>query len=192
MKKISIRTICQVALLVALEIVLNRFCSINTSALKIGFSFVPIALCAALFGPAWAAIAYAAADFLGAILFPIGPYHPGFTVCAAVKGIVFGIFIYKSLSNSGIDVIVPKWKKIKIFPNIVVAAIINSIVIGLLVDTLWVSMLYGSKTYWGWFVYRLPQFAVLVPVQIILIPAILKLADTLKKNGFIEKKKKEV
>ena len=54
-KRISVRTITYLALLVALEIVLNRFCSINTMGLKIGFSFVPIVVAANLFGPVPAA-----------------------------------------------------------------------------------------------------------------------------------------
>ena len=45
MQKNSVKTIVTVALLIAVEVVLNRFCSINTESLKIGFGFVPIAVC---------------------------------------------------------------------------------------------------------------------------------------------------
>ena len=83
-------------------------------------------------------------------------------------GIVYGFFLYKK-------------EKIGFFKNILPPVIINNLVFGLLINTVWVSILYGSKTYWGWFVYRLPEYAVLVPVAAVLIPAILKLTKELKR-----------
>lgn len=167
-KRVSVRTVTYLALLVALEIVLNRFCSINTMGLKIGFSFVPIVVAATLFGPAHAAIVYALADFLGAILFPIGQYHPGFTACAALMGIVWGLFLHTKEERPG-------------FLNILAPALINNLIIGLLVNTVWVAMLYGSKTYMGWFFYRLSEYAILVPLNLVIVPALLRLCRELKK-----------
>ena len=129
-KKIPVRMLTCSAMLVALEVVLNRFCSINTMGLKIGFSFVPIVVAAYLFGPVCAAAVYGAADFLGAILFPIGPYHPGFTVCAAAMGFVYGVFLYGK-----------KDRRIRLFPNIVIPSLVNNLIFGLLINTFWVSML---------------------------------------------------
>ena len=172
-KRISIRTISYLALLIALEIVLNRFCSINTMGLKIGFSFVPIVVAANLFGPAHAAAVYALADFLGAILFPIGPYHPGFTVCAALMGLTWGLFLR------------PKNEKIG-FLNILAPSLINNLIIGLFINTVWVAMLYGSKTYVGWFLYRLSEYAILVPLNLVLVPIILRFCRELKKLIVVE------
>lgn len=185
--KISVKMMCHVAILVALEIVLNRFLSINTAGLKIGFSFVPIVLCAMLYGPGWGAVAYALADLLGAILFPIGAYHPGFTVFAAVRGAVYGYFLYRG--NMSIGKFKFKWDKIRFFPNIIVPTAINCIIISLFIDTAWVAMLYGSKSYWGWFVYRLSQYLVLIPLNIIFIPILDKLASRIVKLGLAERKK---
>ena len=64
-----------------------------------------------------------------------------------------------------------------LFRHVVPAVLINGIVLGLLVNTAWVSILYGSKTYWGWFMYRLPEYALMVPVKIIIIPAVIKLCE---------------
>lgn len=167
-KRISVRTITYLALLAALEIVLNRFCSINTMGLKIGFSFVPIVVAASLFGPVHAAAVYALADFLGAILFPIGQYHPGFTVCAALMGFVWGIFLHTKEGHTG-------------FLSILAPSLINNLVIGLLINTAWVAMLYGSKTYAGWFLYRLSEYAVLVPLNLVITPVLLRLCRDLRK-----------
>ena len=164
----NLKMICFSAMLIAIEIVLNRFLSINTLGLKIGFSFVPIVIAAILFGPVVAGVVYGAADLLGAILFPIGPYFPGFTICAVLMGMTYGVFLYKK-------------EKVGFFKNILPPILINCIGVGLFINTIWVSILYGSKTYWGWFIYRIPEYLVLVPVSALLIPAILKLAKQLKK-----------
>ena len=185
--KIPVRTLCHVALLVALEIVLNRWVSFNTAGWKIGFSFVPIVICAMLYGPGWGAVAYALADLIGALLFPVGPYHPGFTIFAAVRGAMYGYFLYRgNMKFFGIKI---KWDKIRLFPNILVPTIINCIVVCMFIDTTWVAMLYGSKTYWGWFLYRIPQFLILVPLNIIFIPILDKLTKQLISLGLAGKKR---
>ncbi len=175
MKKHAVYTktkqLVMLSLLVALEIVLNRFLSINTMGVKIGFSFVPIVTAAYLFGPIASGAVYAVADLIGAILFPIGPYHPGFTVCAFLMGLSYGLFLYKK-------------HRIGIFKNILPPVLINSVLLGLFINTLWVSMLYGSKTYWGWFIYRLAEYAILIPVSLVMIPSIIKICRVIKKSVY--------
>ncbi len=188
-----VRTLVFAAFLVALEIVLNRFCSINTLGTKIGISFIAGVIAAALFGPWVAAAVNGCGDFLGAVLFPIGPYHPGFTVCAALMGLLNGFF----LNNDPINVqsthpsfqfeMRLHWEKIRFFPNILLPTLINTLVLGLFVNTAWVSMLYGSKTYWGWFAARLLEYAVLIPVKLVLTPVLLRLIQPLRKIVFASK-----
>lgn len=175
------------AFLVALEIVLNRFCSINTLGHKIGVSFIPSILAAILFGPLTAAAVNACGDFLGAILFPIGPYHPGFTVCAALMGTLDGLFLHPNPIHieSAHETVFFKmelhWEKIRFFPNVLTPVLVNNLLIGLFVNTAWVSMLYGNKTYWGWFLYRLTEYIILTPLKLILIPVLFQLAKPLQK-----------
>ena len=164
-----IKQLVMLSLLVALEIVLNRFLSINTAGVKIGFSFVPIVVAAHLFGPIASGVVYAVADIMGAILFPIGPYHPGFTICACMMGLIYGLFLHKN-------------SKIGILKNILPPVLINNIILGLLINTVWVSQLYGSKTYLGWFLYRLTEYAVLIPVSLIIIPSVIKLCKLVNKR----------
>ena len=180
---VSIRVLTVLAMLVAMTVMLDRFpgLSIKTPGWKIGFSFVPPMLAAILYGPIEAAVVYGLSDLIGALLFPFGPYHPGFTVAAALMGFVMGVFLNKrplAFAKGKFE-----WKKIRFFPNQLVPVLINAIALGLFVNTYWVSQLYGSKTYWGWFVYRLVEYAILVPVQLIMIPVLLKLCETLKKAG---------
>ena len=168
---------------VALEVVLNRVVSINTQAWKIGFSFVPVALCAVLFGPLWAGAVNALGDFIGAMLFPFGPYHPGFTVVAFAMGMVFGLFLYRRGGKDtapgelrgGPDLDSVGKRRVLAFLRILAPTLINCLICGLLINTLWVSQLYGSRTYWGWFIYRLPQYAVYIPVYLIILPLLPRL-----------------
>ena len=162
--------IAVVAVLSALGFVLDRFLSISLPAVKINLAFVPAAFAAVLLGPVYGALVYGLTDLVGALLLPFGPYHPGFTVCAALMGAVYGLFLYR------------KAGKVRFFPNMVLPVLINCLIIGLLINTAWVSMLYGSKTYFGWFSVRLIEYAVLVPVQLAVLPLLVKLSARLKKQ----------
>jgi len=173
-KKKSVRLITVCAMLIAVEIVLNRLLSFNTLGVKVGFSFVPIVIAAYFYGPWVAATVYAIADFLGAVLLPIGPYHPGFTLCAGLMGMLYGYFLYRKDGGS-----------VRFFPGVVVPALVNNLVLGLFVNTLWVAMLYSSNGYWGWFAYRLPEYAVLIPLNLLLTPIILRLCGRLRKHVLI-------
>lgn len=152
------KTIAVMGVLVAMEILLSRFLSISTWNLKIGFNFVPVALAAMLLGPIKAGIVWALADFLGATLFPIGPYFPGFTLTQFLMGVVFGLFLYKKQSPA----------------RITAAVAINQLVLGLLLNTYWISKLYGSP-FMPLLITRIWQTAVLVPVQLVMIMIISKL-----------------
>lgn len=181
--QMSLRVMTVLAMLLAMSVMLDRFpgLSIKTPGWKIGFAFLPPMLAAMLYGPLEGALVYGLADLVGALLFPFGPYHPGFTVVAALMGFVMGLFLNKRpfrFVGSKTE-----WKKIRFFPNSICCVIINCLLLGLVVNTLWVAQLYGSRTYWGWFTYRLVEYAILVPVQLILIPVMLRLCDTLRRAG---------
>ena len=160
--------ICIAAVLTAAGFLLDRLLTVNTPAVNL--AFLPAVFAAVLLGPLWGACVYALTDLIGAILLPFGPYHPGFTVCAAVMGAAYGLFLYK------------KDGELSFFKNIVPPVLINCILIGLFVNTAWISMLYDSKTYWGFFVSRLLEYAVLLPVQLILIPVAVRLCARLKRQ----------
>ena len=159
------KTIVTLGLLVAMDIILNRFLSINAWNIKIGFSFVPIVIAAILFGPIHGAIVGGLGDFLGAMLFPIGAYFPGFTVSSAAMGLVWGLLLHKSQP----------------MVKIIGATLINQFIIGLVVNTYWISVLYGSP-YGPLFVTRIVQAAILTLVQIVGIFGISKAVPRFEKE----------
>ena len=153
MKKQNTQRLIVIAFFIALEIILTRFCSINTDILRIGFGFLPVAMVAMLYGPLWAGAAYAIGDILGMIIFPTAGYFPGFTLTAFLTGCTYGIFLYGG----------PKtWKKI-LFAVLCVCLIIN-----LCLDTLWLHITLGQ----GYLVLlptRIFKCAVMIPIQVLLI-----------------------
>ena len=83
-------------LLVALSIIFTRFLGfiIFGGAVRISFGGLPIALAGALLGPFWGGMTGMVADLLGATLFPQGPFFPGFTITAALSGMIPGLILY--------------------------------------------------------------------------------------------------
>ena len=141
------------SLFIALEIILTRFCSINTPIIRIGFGFLPIAMLGIMFGPLWAGIAYAIGDFLGMMIFPNGYYFPGFTLTAFLTGIVFGVVLHK--------------KKITYVRSFFAALIVCG-VLNLCLDTLWLYMMTGQAIM-ALLPARILKVAFAIPIQTILI-----------------------
>ena len=150
-------SIALMGLLLAAQIILSRFCYIATWNIKIGFTFIPLVLSAGLFGPVGAGVLAALADFLGAVLFPIGPYFPGFTLTQFCVGIVFGLLLQKKQSMG----------------HIVCAVLATQLLGSLLLDSYWISVLYGSP-YWALLSTRMIQCAVMSALEIAVIPILCK------------------
>ena len=100
MQRTMTRRICIIAILIAMQIVLGRIASINVgNYLKIGFGFIPIAVCGILTGPLWTLAMAALCDVIGALLFPSGAFYWGFTLVAAAGGLIYGLFLYGKKAN---------------------------------------------------------------------------------------------
>lgn len=120
-----------IALLVALNIILVRFASINLGPLlRINFGFITIVIMGMLFGPRSAALGAALADFIGAIVFPTGgAYFPGFTLSALATGYIYGKMLYgHKLSIS----------------RIVLSNLLVILIVQLFLNPLWLSMITGK------------------------------------------------
>ena len=92
----KIKKIILSSMLLAILIIFSRFISIKTQVLVISLSFIPIMMSAIWLGPKYSTIISLLGDLLGAILFPFGPYFPGFTISAAIVGFIYGILLYNN------------------------------------------------------------------------------------------------
>ena len=164
MKKNTAYMLTMTAAMVAMNVVLGRITSIRTFNTTIGLGFIPVALAAMLFGPLWGGLVGALGDIIGALLFPVGAYFPGFTVTAFFFGFVYGLFLYKK-QNAG---------------RVVAAVLINNVFGTMLMNSYWITLISSSpfsvlaKT-------RLIQIAVLIPVQIAVNMVLIKILPRIKK-----------
>jgi ECF transporter S component (folate family) len=186
-----LKLLCALSIMTALSVVLDGYLSIPMGGIKFTFGFIPPAIIGMLYGPLPSAVVFGLADLL-AVAFGLsfGPFHPGFTVCNVLMGLCFGLLLHphplKISSKNRFFCLNAdlQYEKIRLFPNVLFPALFNNLVCGLLLNTFWVSNIYGSKTYWGWFLYRLPQYAVMVPLYILLLFLLSRIAPTIRKMGF--------
>ena len=128
--KISLRRLTVSALLIALDVVFTRVLAINMPLVKIGLGFAAVAISAMLYGPLWAALTAALGDLVGALLFPTGPYFPGFTLTAALTGLIFGLFLYR---------------REKSWLRAFLAALTNCFFVTLVLNTLMIAVFFRSS-----------------------------------------------
>lgn len=150
------------AFLIALQIILVRFLSIQwIPTVRISLGFLPMAMASIMFGPLWGSITYIIADTLGILLFPTsGAYFPGFTISAFLIGIIYGLFLYNKKQV--------QWTKKQIMTRTIFCVLTEIIFISLLLNTLWLKILYG-KGFFAILPGRLLQAAIMTIVEIVLI-----------------------
>lgn len=163
-QKITTQKLVMTAFLVAMYVVLNRFFSISTWDVKIGFSFLAVVVGAMVLGPIYGGVIGGMGDFIGAILFPFGPYFPGYTFTAFLMGWWYGRVLHKEQDMK----------------RILLAVVPAEIVCSLILNTYWTSIVYGSS-YVGLFSTRMLQFALMSLVKVATIVIIAKYVPYFKR-----------
>lgn len=164
-KYFTTQQLVMMGILIALNIILSRFLSISAWNLKIGFAFLPVVIAAIYLGPWQAALVGALGDFLGATLFPIAAYFPGFTFTACLVGFIYGCFLHKKQG----------WKQI------LSAVLITEIGGSLILNTIWISILFGSPLL-PLITTRAFQVLVMILIDCVLIRCV---SDVLKKVNHV-------
>lgn len=154
----QLTSIAGVGMVLAVSIVLSFFNIYVTETLRIGPAYLATAMLGMLYGPVTGGIAAGLGDILKYLIKPSGPFFPGYTLTAALGGVVYGSFLYKN--------------KVTILRCVISKTFIN-IFLNLGLNTLWSSILYGK----GFFAILIPRVyanVALLPLQIILLYALLK------------------
>jgi len=137
------------ALFIALQVVFARMLSINTPLLRIGFSFLPVAMCSILLGPLAGGIAAAIGDIIGATLFPTGPFFPGLTLSAFLSGALYGLFTYRRAPS---------------FISALIPVVINNVFVNIVMGTFWLSIIL-NKGYIALLPGRVTKNLLLIPIE---------------------------
>jgi len=153
-KKSRITFITLTAMLVALQVILGNLLQVPFLDKQYNFGFQPILIAGWLLGAPAAMLVGGLGDFIGAHLFPQGAYFPGFTLTNVLVGLVCGLLLHKQKPAL--------WR--------VAIAVVVSMLINWLLNSLWLSILYSSngRGYFGWVALRGPSYLVEAPANIIL------------------------
>lgn len=128
LKKTTALTAC--AMLAALSFILNQVASINLGPyVKIGFSGLPNQVVDYLFGPVSGALFAGVLDVVKYFIKPDGPFFFGFTFNAMAGAFIYGCFYYRHKIT---------------FWRVLLAKLIVVVFINILLNTLWLDMLYGK------------------------------------------------
>lgn len=168
----KIKKIILSAMLLAILIILSRFVSIKTQILVISISFIPIMMSAIWLGPKYSTIIALLGDLIGAILFPFGAYFPGFTVSAAISGLIYGLFLY----NKGEEL-----KNKQLLIRLTISSLMVLIIVNIFVNSFWIHILYG-KAYLAIIASRVTTQIIMLPIHIITIYALEKFSRPLVKK----------
>ena len=142
-KTFSTQNLVMMAALIAMQIILARFLSIQVSdTLRISFESIPVILAGMWLGPIPGAIVAVVADFLGTILSGYGTWFPPLVLGPLSVGIISGLstkYIFRSPLAETKDT----WKVAAI---VIVVGILNSFLFGLIGSTLYSILIAGNTT----------------------------------------------
>ena len=157
--KLSIKQMTSLAILIAVEVILSRFFSVTIAGVsKISFSFIAVGIMAIYYGPKYTAFGCVVADLIGAVLFPSGPFFPGFTISAGVTGFVYGLFLYQQHFS---------WWRITLV-NVILFFVLT---LGL--NALWLMIMFGN-TYEALVLMRVPNSLMMIGIEIFVFGVVQK------------------
>lgn len=152
-------TVAILGVLLAMQVLLGSFFSIQFLMTKITFSFIVTAIMARLFPPRITAGASALSSILGMLLFPKFSFFIGFALTAGLTGWTYAQFLYQQPL---------KWWRVA------VASALVTFGYNLFLNSLWLHWMYALK----WtvlFSTRIPQELVSFVIYVVLVQLVLKL-----------------
>lgn len=154
----QVRTLTGVAMLLAMSVVISFTASVRvTETIKIGLGYLITALLGMLYGPFTAALAAGAGDLIKYLLKPDGAYFLGFTLTAMLGGVVYGVFFYREKCT---------------IPRAIASKATVSLLLNCLLNTVWVSWLYGMP-FLGALGPRVIKNLMALPFEIVLLYIVL-------------------
>ena len=165
----TLKAMVVTAMLIALNLILDRVRIQISPELRIGVGFLTSAIIGMMFGPVMGMIAGGLTDILSLLFYPTGAYFPGFTVTAIFAGFVYGVVLFKAPRGVTILRALIARGTINLFGNI-------------LLNTLWLSMI-GGDAFWVLLPARFIKNIVMLPFEVLLLYAVAKVLDTILKRA---------
>lgn len=129
--KFSTKQICTLAIFIALAVVFDIISTLPISqTLQISFSYVPVFVIAALYGPVSGGITYVLSDAISAFIL-YGSVSPLLSITAFLSGFIFGLCFYKNYTFS------------KGFVMRLIICVLLQFVISLFINTYFLTVMYN-------------------------------------------------
>ncbi len=160
LKETRVLTFC--GMMGALAVILGYVATIKVGQyIRIGFSGLPNQVVDYLFGPWIGAIFGGAMDVIKWFASGDGNFFPGFTITAMLGAVIYGFFLFN--------------KPVKVL-NVVLSQLTVKIVCNIILNTLWLNMLYGQAIA-AILPGRLLSNAVMLPIDSFIMYAMLKVVN---------------
>ena len=159
----NVTTIAVCGLLIALNAVFGLLTIVISNILQIRFSFLTIAASGMLYGPVVGGMVGAVGDIVNYMLRPSGPFFPGFTLNAILSGFIYGLILYKKP--------VTVWRVLA--ANTIVMLLVNY-----LLNSLWLSMMYG-QAFLAILSVRIVTNLFLLPINVAMLYTLIKFIQKL-------------
>ena len=171
-KTFSTQNLVMMAALIAMQIILARFLSIQVSdTLRISFESIPVFLAGMWLGPVPGAVVAVLADLLGTIISGYGVWFPPLVLGPMMVGILSGVstkYIFRSPLAENRDL----WK---VLVTVITVGILNSFLFGLIGSTLYSCIMVRQDTTIFWillgtnFVQRLATKPLTIAVDTLMV-----------------------
>ena len=155
----AVRNLVMAALFIALDIVFTRLFSVTVPGVdRFSLQFLSYVICGYLLGPWWGMGTAIAGDLLGSMVSTGGmAFLPGFTVTAALRGWLYGIFLHN--------------RKLSAARCLATEAAVN--LVSLFLNSFWLA-LYNGSGFWAMVIARFPARLIFIPVAGYLAFCVLK------------------
>ena len=161
----SLRSLTGGSMLAALSVILNQFTIFFSQLLRLSFTFLAIGVSGMLFGPVLTGALGAVTDVLKYLVRNDGGFFfPGFTLNEFLRGFLYGLFLYRRPVTFG---------------RVFAAQLSILLTITLLLNPLWLSLMYG-QAFWALVSMRLVKNLILLPVESAMLFFLLKKVAALR------------
>ena len=152
----SLKRLVFAALMCALSIVVGALYVTVGDNLRVYFTFFITAVGCAVYGPVVGMLVAVVTDTLNFLLFPSGPYFPGYMLSEMLAALIYALFLYR--------------RKITVLRLFSAKFLVNYIC-NVLLGSLWSQMLFG-KGYLYYLVKSLVKNTLLLPLEVMAMAAL--------------------
>ena len=172
-KIFSTRSLTLMAALIAIQIILARFFSIQTDTLRLSFEIIPVILAGMWMGPVCGAIVAVTADILGTIIQGYGAWFPPLVLGPLSTGILSGLST-KYIFRSSLAETKDTWK---VAVTVFTVSVLSTFVFGLVGSTLYSIIMKGNTTafhiiIWTNFLQRLLTKPLIIVVDTVIVTVV--------------------